>query len=128
MNLNSATLGSAGIGIAVIGAIYLVAPEFILGVYGIKVQSASEANLFRGAYGGMFIAFAALFCLGALRDRFMRSARAALLVFMAGFALGRIVSIIVDGVPHILLVGILVVELAYSGAVLYLIRREAARA
>lgn len=128
MKLNSFVLGSAGAGIAAIGAIYLVAPDLLLNVYGFPLQSVSEANLFRGAYGGVFLAFALLFCAGALREHMARPAQYALLAFMAGFALGRAASMVLDGMPHALLVVIFAVEVAYALAALYLLRIGSARA
>jgi len=127
MKLNSIVLGSAGAGIAAIGATYLGAPGLLLDVYGISLQSASEANLFRGAYGGVFIAFALLFFGGALKESLARPALFSLLAFMGGFALGRLVSMAVDGMPHILLVAIFAVEVVYAVAALYLLRNPAGR-
>jgi hypothetical protein len=55
-------------------------------------------------------------------------ARIALLLFMVGFAFGRMVSFAVDGIPHILLVGVFAIEVMYSCAVLYLMSRDEPRA
>jgi uncharacterized membrane protein len=49
MSLNKMVLGSAGLGVAVIGLIYLLAPHLLLDVYGVDIQSPSEANIFRSA-------------------------------------------------------------------------------
>jgi uncharacterized membrane protein len=66
MRLKKLVLGSAGLGIAVIGLIYLLAPHLLLDVYGVDIQSPSEANIFRSGSGSLFVAMAILFCLGAL--------------------------------------------------------------
>lgn len=126
MDLNKLVLGSAGLGVAAIGAIYLVAPQMLLDVYGIHLQSASEANILRGAYGGLFSAFALLFCLGAVSQEYTRTAQIALLAFMGGSAVGRLVSIVVDGQPHMLLVAVFVVELVYACAAALLLKVGAA--
>lgn len=127
MNLNTIVLGSAAAIIAAIGGTYLTVPNLLLNVYGFSIQSISEANLFRGAYGGVFIAFALLFCVGALIEQVARPAQFALLTFMGGFALGRLASMAMDGMPHVLLVVVLGVEVAYALAALHLLRARAAR-
>lgn len=128
MNLNRIVLGSAGMGVAAIGATYLVAPQALLDVYGVDIQSASEANLLRGVCGGLFLAFALVFWLGALKPHLARSAQVALLAFMGGAAVGRLVSMVVDGRPHFLLVAVFFVEVVYSGAAVFLLRAETNRA
>jgi hypothetical protein len=122
MKLNTIVLGSAGAGIAAIGATYLLAPNLLLNVYGFSLQSVSEANLFRGAYGGVFIAFALLVCAGVFKESVATPAQFALLTFMGGFALGRMASMAIDGMPHLLLVVIFVVEVAYALAAVHLLK------
>lgn len=58
-------LSTAAIGVGGLGLVYLADPGAILGLYGIRLQSVSEANLFRSACGGVFLAFTALFVAGA---------------------------------------------------------------
>ncbi len=65
MSLNKMVLGSAGLGVAVIGLTYLLAPRLLLDVYGVDIQSPSEANIFRSDSGALYVALAILFCLGA---------------------------------------------------------------
>lgn len=127
MNVNGLVLGSAGAGIAALGASYLVDPNLVLNVYGFSIQSASEANLFRAACGGMFVGFALLFCAGALKAQLARTAQFALLAFMGGLAIGRLVSMATDGVPHVVLVVALAVEVTYSGAAFYLLQNGSVR-
>lgn len=109
-------LGSASVGIAAIGVIYLVRPQTLLSVYGIDLRSASEANLYRSGSGGLFLAFAILFALGALRACHARTALVALLTFMGGLAVGRLVSLVADGLPHPLIMAVLAFELIYACA------------
>lgn len=116
-------LRSASIGVGTIGLAYLLALEHVLAVYGETIHSVTEAAILRSAYGGVFVAFAVLFELGARRERLAGAALAALATFMGGFALGRVVSLVTDGVPHPVLVAILIVELGYAGAAGALLRR-----
>jgi hypothetical protein len=53
-----------------------------------------------------------LWILGALRSSLTRAAVIAEVVFMIGLALGRLVSIVVDGLPSLLLVAYMVLEIA----------------
>ena len=120
-------LGSAGIGVVAIGVIYLAAPEILLDVYGIEIRSSSEANLFKAAYGGLFLAFGSLFLLGAVRVAYAEPAKIALLIFMSGLAVGRLVSLVADGRPHVLIMVVHGVEVVYAVAAAYILRGSSSR-
>ncbi|MDX3452305.1 DUF4345 domain-containing protein [Streptomyces sp. ME02-8801-2C] len=124
MNLKKMVLGSAGLGVAVIGLIYLLAPHLLLDVYGVDIQSPSEANIFRSGSGALFVAMAVLFCLGAVNTRYSRTSLVTLFTFMSGLAVGRLVSFVADGWPHAVLIAVFVVEASYAGAAAYLLRVE----
>ena len=124
MSLNKIVLGSAGLAVAVIGLTYLLAPHLLLDVYGINIQSPSEANIFRSGSGSLFVAMAILFCLGAANPRYARTSLVTLFTFMSGLAVGRLVSVVADGWPHALLIAVLVVEASYAGAAAYVLRLE----
>ncbi|MGQ4390510.1 DUF4345 domain-containing protein [Streptomyces sp. SAS_270] len=124
MSLNKMVLGSAGLGIGVIGLIYLLTPDLLLDVYGVDIQSSSEANIFRSGSGSLFVAMAILFCLGASNMRYTRTSLITLFTVMSGLAVGRVVSIVADGWPHALLTAVLVVEASYAGAAAYVLRVE----
>jgi uncharacterized protein DUF4345 len=122
MSLNKIVLGSAGLGLALIGLIYLLVPHVLLDVYGFDIQSPSEANIFRSGSGSLFVAMAILFCLGAFNPRYTKTSLVTLFTFMSGLAVGRLVSVVADGWPHALLIAVLVVEASYAGAAAYLLR------
>ena len=126
MSLKNAVLLSASLGIGVIGMGYLLSPQFMYGLYGIGLETVNEANMVRSAYGGLFFGFAVLFFLGAFRVRFEKPALVALLTFMAGFALGRIVSVFVDGRPSLLIFSLIVFEITYSALAAYLLSAKSA--
>ncbi len=115
MKLANLTLASAALGIGAIGLGYLIAPRFMFGLYGIDLQSVNEFNMVRSAYGGLFAAFACLFAAGASRPSLQKPALIGLLTFMAGFAFGRLLSILIEGVPSPLIIGLLALEVAYAG-------------
>ncbi|MEU6228008.1 DUF4345 domain-containing protein [Streptomyces sp. NPDC047042] len=124
MNLKKLVLGSAGLGIAVIGLVYLLAPHLLLDVYGVDIQSPSEANIFRSGSGSLFVALAILFFLGAANTRYTRTSLVTLFTFMSGLAVGRLVSFVADGWPHAVLIAVFVVEAFYAGAAAYVLRVE----
>jgi uncharacterized membrane protein YjjP (DUF1212 family) len=127
MNLKIALLLSAALGIGTIGCGYVIAPQFMFGLYGISLQSVNELNMVRSAYGGLFVGFAVLFLLGAIRPLLSRPAMYALFTFMAGFAVGRIVSVVVDGRPSMLIAALMVLEVSYASAAAYFLFQSALR-
>lgn len=101
---------------------YLVNPHLLLNLYGVSIQSTTEANIIRGAYGGLFLLFGLLFVLGALKNNLEHTAQVALALFMGGFAIGRLVSFVVDGSPHALLIMLFIAEVIYASAAMFLIK------
>ncbi|MCH9654890.1 MAG: DUF4345 domain-containing protein [Planctomycetes bacterium] len=98
-------------GLFVIALSYGVAPTVVLPkVLDLSVEGTDLTHIFRaimGLYFGMII----LWILGAFRPNFTRMAVTAEVVFMFGLVFGRILSIIVDGVPSLLLIVYAVLEI-----------------
>ena len=120
LNYRKAYLWVSAIGLLPVALSYGVAPEFSLNwLFGIAVEVPNEAHVFR-AIMGLYLAMVALWILGATKQRFERPAIIAEVFFMSGLALGRLLSVLVDGWPHWLLVGYIGVEaiLAIAGIVL----------
>lgn len=109
------TLFGAGLMMLIPGVLYLVDPQMMLEAPAIKLQSIDDHHLVRAAYGGAFIGTAVLFLLGAFRSAFQQTSLIAACVLLSGFALGRIVSIAVDGRPVPLYLGILAAEVFFAG-------------
>lgn len=116
-------LAAAEIGL--VGLIYLFAPMLMLGANGMTIETVSEYHSTRAAYGGAFVGFGLLFLLGALKAPLRRPALVALGTFMAGFAGGRIYSLIADGMPAPAFLGALATEVLLAGAALWALRRGA---
>ncbi len=57
---------SAALVVGAIGMGYVLAPQWVYGLSGIGIESVSEANMVRAAYGGLFVSSALLFALGAM--------------------------------------------------------------
>lgn len=92
-------LGLNAVLIGLIGLAYLYDPNFMLGRYGLETGSAGLDNMLRSTYGGVFVGVAAIFLFGALRDSRRRDALALAAIFMAGLAVGRLMSIASIGAP-----------------------------
>lgn len=119
--LSSLVLASAGIGMLVIGLTYLFRLDIIIASLAIKADSTAIRHVLRANYGGTFPAFAILFILGAFIPALTFSALIALLCFMAGFAIGRIVSFKLDGRAALFMYVLTLVEIVYSVLALYLL-------
>ena len=102
----------SAVGLFVIAVSYGVAPAEVLPrVLDLSVEGTDLTHIFR-AIMGLYLGMIVLWVLGAFRSNFTRAAVIAEVVFMFGLAFGRVVSIVVDGVPSILLVGYTVLEIA----------------
>jgi len=100
-----------------------VAPELSLDwLFGISVDLANEAHIFRGVMG-LYLGMVALWVLGATVQRFERPAIIGEIFFMSGLAAGRLLSILVDGWPHWLLVSFMGIEAVLAIAGLVLLKR-----
>ncbi len=63
-------------------------------------DTVTSRNELRANYGGMFVLFGMFLFVAARTPRFQEPVYLATIVMMAGLALGRIVSIILDGIPN----------------------------
>jgi hypothetical protein len=90
---------------------YGVAPAEVLPkVLDLSIEGTDMTHILR-AIMGLYLGMIALWILGAFRSNFTRAAVIAEVFFMIGLACGRVVSIVVDGVPSILLIGYTVLEI-----------------
>jgi hypothetical protein len=90
---------------------YGVAPAAVLPkVLDLTIEGTDLTHILR-AIMGLYLGMIALWVLGAYQAKFTLAAVIAEVVFMIGLALGRVVSIFVDGVPSVLLIGYMVVEI-----------------
>jgi hypothetical protein len=99
-------------GLSAVALSYGIAPAAVLPkVLDLTVEGTDLTHIFR-AIMGLYLGMIALWVLGAFWSKFTRAAVIAEIAFMFGLALGRVLSIILDGVPSVLLVGYTVVEIA----------------
>ena len=107
-------------GVLAVSLSYGLYPEITLKyLYDIEVSSANLANIFR-AIMGLYIALSMFWVVGAFKKSLRLAALWSMTIFMTGIALGRILSILVDGYPdHIFLVYTLIEAVsAITGTVL----------
>ena len=99
-------------GLFVIALSYGIDPKAVLPkALDITVDGTDLTHIFR-AIMGLYLGMIVLWVLGAFRESLTRTAVIAEVVFMFGLAFGRVLSIIVDGVPSALLVVYTVLEVA----------------
>ena len=98
-------------GLVVIALSYGVAPAEILPkLLDVTVDGTDLTHIFR-AIMGLYMGMIVLWVLGAFQANLTGAAVIAEIVFMIGLFLGRVLSIIVDGVPSILLVLYAILEI-----------------
>jgi hypothetical protein len=110
------------IGLTPIALSYGAAPSASLSyLFGFSVESLNLTHIFR-AVMGLYLALVVFWIAGALSSSLTIPALWSLVVFMFGLAAGRVLSLLLDGVPHWLLIVYLVLELAFGLVGLRLLR------
>lgn len=100
---------------------YGVVPQSTLPwLFGIEADGVNTRHIFR-AIMGMYLGFIGLWALGALRPRLRIPALWSLFVFTSGLAMGRLLSLILDGWPNLLLFGYMLGEFVVAAACWWLI-------
>ena len=123
MNLRPLFLVGTAIGLVPIALSYGLMPQHSLGqLFGLQVDSVNGFHIFR-AIMGLYLALALFWLAGALRPRLRQAALQSLVVFMFGLAIGRVGSLLIDGVPDTLLQVYLLLELACGVLGLLLLKR-----
>ena len=101
-------------GLTVVALSYGVAPATVLPqLLDITVEGTDLTHVLR-AIMGLYLGMIVLWVLGAFRPSLTRAAVIAEIAFMSGLAVGRVLSIVVDGMPSIALVGYTGVEIAMA--------------
>lgn len=117
-------LGGAGAVMLVVGTLHLVAPQMMMEAPAIQLTTVNHRHLIRAALGGAFIGIATLFLLGLLRASMRTFALISIAVLFSGFAFGRLVSIVLDGMPAGMFLAILAFELIFAGFAFSALREE----
>jgi hypothetical protein len=112
----------AAVGLIPIALGYGFMPEKTLTpLYGFEADNINLKHIMR-AVMGLYFGQIVIWFLGATKDEFRRPAMYCLVVFMLGLAGGRIISLLVDGISHWLLIVYLFLEVTIGLIGLRLIR------
>lgn len=115
------------VGLVPIALSYGVAPRASLPfLYGIDASDIATRHVFR-AIMGLYLALIVLWIAGALRRALRAPALLSLFVFTLGLALGRLLSLALDGWPGLILAGYMAAEFALAAAAGWLLSRDDAR-
>ena len=111
------------VGLAPIAVGYGAVPSTTMpAVLGITVDTTNLTNMMR-ALMGLYLGMATLWLCGAFIRALEGPALVALAAFMLGVAAGRILSFVLDGLPHWLLIVFAVLEVLLGLTALALYRR-----
>ncbi|MFV0496343.1 DUF4345 domain-containing protein [Mycobacterium sp.] len=120
--MRKAVLVAAIVILTPIALSYGVAPARVLPhLMQVDVHTVDEANTMR-AVAGIIFAMIGLFACGLARESMRLTALYALLAFTGGLSCGRIVSMLVDGVPTAVPLAYLALEFSTALTVLALLR------
>jgi hypothetical protein len=123
VNIRKGFLILTSVGLIPIALSYGLAPRLSLEyLYGFTLQSLNEVHIFR-AVMGLYLALIAFWLMGAFQTHLRQAALYSLVVFMLGLAAGRLLSFVVDGVPHWLLVFYFFAEVVSGVLGLQLLKR-----
>ncbi|NOI90060.1 DUF4345 domain-containing protein [Vibrio splendidus] len=124
MKLQSVFLLVAVFGLAPIALSYGYAPVISMDyLFGIDASSINVTHIFR-AVMGLYLALALFWVSGALIKQYRLPALYSLVVFMLGLAAGRVISLVLDGMPHWLLFVYLILELGFGLVGIKMIHKE----
>ena len=114
MSKESIFLMVAAVGLMPIALAYGLVPAITVPMlYGVEIDSINLTHIFR-AVMGLYLAMIVFWILGATRESLRFSALCSVVVFMGGLAVGRLLSLFFDGIPGILLLIYLVLELGFA--------------
>ena len=82
-------------------------------LYDIEVSNTNLLNILR-AISGLYIALVTFWILGAYNSNLQLPALCSLTIFMTGLALGRVTSILIDGLPISIFIFYLFIEIIFS--------------
>jgi len=114
----------AAVGLIPIALSYGIMPgQAMKFLFNFDVPNVNLENIFR-AVMGLYLALIVFWFMGAFRVRYRVAAVYSLSVFMLGLAIGRIISIILDGIPHWLIIVYLLLELLFGAVGVILLRKS----
>ena len=95
-------------------------------LFDVKLNTTDEQNIFK-AIMGLYLAFASVWIIGVFDEKYWKTATICNIFFMFGLAFGRIISMIVDGVPSPLFVFGTIGEITLGAYGLWTIRQHSVK-
>lgn len=124
MNTTKIFLFAAAVGLTPIALSYGARPGSSMPfLFDLAVDDVNAAHIFR-AIMGLYLAQALFWIAGALKPGLTTPALWSVIVFMWGLALGRFLSLIVDGIPKPILVVYLLLEVGFGIIGIILLRKQ----
>lgn len=118
------TLGVAGVTATSIGAMIVVLPHTFFASYGVALSPDPSLLSELRAPGAGLVVFGILMLAGIVHSAWsQQSIVTALIVFLA-FPVGRVVGLLVDGIPSGSVMGALIIELSIAGLCLIAFRQR----
>ena len=118
------TLGISGITALSIGVFTLAAPHTFYGSYGITLGDDASLLSELRAPAASLAAFGVLMLAGLARSAFIQVAMVAALTVYLAFPVGRLIGLLVDGMPSTNIIGALALELAIAALCLTAFRHR----
>jgi hypothetical protein len=91
-------------------------------LFDVQINSIDEANMLK-AIMGLYLGFASLWILGIINSNFWKTATISNMLFMLGLGFGRIISIVVDGIPSTIFIFGTIGELVLGFYALYTLKK-----
>lgn len=91
-------------------------------LFGIDAEPINVSHIFR-AVMGLYLCLVLFWLLGVVSKKYHLPALYSLVVFMFGLAFGRLLSLVVDGMPHWLLIGYMLLEFGFGIVGLIMIKK-----
>ena len=124
MNASKIFLFAAAAGLTPIALSYGANPQASIPfLFDFAVEDVNSTHIFR-AVMGLYLAQAIFWIAGALKPTLTSAALWSVVIFMWGLAIGRFLSLIVDGMPKALLVIYLLLEVGFGIVGLLLLRKQ----
>ncbi|MGL4768554.1 MAG: DUF4345 domain-containing protein [Formosimonas sp.] len=117
-------LRQAGVVIILIGLSYGIHPQQFLGAYvQLPALTVDVLHIFKGVMG-MYVGLALFWIWAANKTEYQRAAVLSCVVFMAGLAAGRMLSLLTDGMASPLLMAYAVAEVSVACMGCYILKRK----
>lgn len=102
--------GFVGLVFIALGGYNLLFPVQGMLPFGLEINTVAALNEMRANYGGMHLVLGLFFLAGARRRQWTGTALLVIALFTGGLTIGRVLSLLVDGLPGAFIGGLLILE------------------